>query len=198
MTHSHCIRFIIAICCLAILSLPLLITGCGDAGDDADHGITTPVLDTSPNENNENPDIANNPQNPPDENDENPDIVENPQDPQPNDDNQNPDLVEQPQDPFEGEPAVSFKNDIQPILNATCAVPGCHVGNRPDGGLNQETYDNFKNGGRTGPAFIPGDGRNSLVVRKIDGGGMPRRRPPLNRDQIQLFIDWIDAGAEDN
>ena len=38
----------------------------------------------------------------------------------------------------------------------------------------------------------------SLVVKRIDGGGMPPGGPPLDGDQIQLFIDWIDEGGENN
>ena len=105
-------------------------------------------------------------------------------------------------DPPDGDPpveeGVSFQNDIEPILDARCAIPGCHSGGNPTGGLNMETYANFQRGGQSGPTFIPGDGQNSRVVQRIDGGGMPQIGPPLDDDQIQLFIDWIDEGAEDN
>jgi hypothetical protein len=113
---------------------------------------------------------------------------------QPPDDDNDPPL---PPPPVE-DPKVSFAKDIQPILNATCAVAGCHRGGGPTGGLNLETYANFKKGGNGGAAFVPKKGKSSLVVKRIDGGGMPRNRPPLKKDQIQLFIDWIDEGAEDN
>ena len=95
------------------------------------------------------------------------------------------------------EPKVSFKGDIQPILAERCALAGCHAA-PIQGGLNLTQYDTFKQGGNGGPAFTAGDGDGSLVVKRIDGGGMPPGGPPLDGDQIQLFIDWIDEGAENN
>ena len=99
--------------------------------------------------------------------------------------------------PVVEEPQVSFKNDIQPILAERCAVPGCHAAPGV-AGLDLTQYDTFKKGGNGGAAFDAGNGEGSLVVRRIDGGGMPPIPPPLNADQVQLFIDWIDAGAENN
>lgn len=92
---------------------------------------------------------------------------------------------------------VSFQEDIQPILAADCALAGCHAAPGA-AGLDLSNYDSFKKGGNTGPGFDASDGEGSLVVERIDGGGMPLGRPPLDGDQIQLFIDWIDEGAENN
>lgn len=105
-------------------------------------------------------------------------------------------------DPVEPPPApmVSFKDDINPILEQTCALGGCHDA-VAQGGLNLTSYDNFKNGGNSGNAFVAEDGENSLVVKRIDGSQppqMPPVGPPLNADQIQLFVDWINEGAENN
>ena len=90
------------------------------------------------------------------------------------------------------EQGVSFKDDIQPILAERCAIPGCHVAPGAAAGLDLSQYDTFK------PAFVAGNGKGSLVVKRIDGGGMPPIPPPLNAEQVQLFVDWIDAGAENN
>ncbi len=92
---------------------------------------------------------------------------------------------------------VSFKDDIQPILAERCALGGCHAAPGA-AGLDLSKYDTFKKGGNGGPAFNAGNGKGSLVVKRIDGGGMPPGGPPLDGDQIQLFIDWIDEGAENN
>ena len=92
---------------------------------------------------------------------------------------------------------VSFKDDIQPILAERCALAGCHAAPGA-AGLDLSKYDTFKKGGNGGPAFDAGNGKGSLVVKRIDGGGMPPGGPPLDGDQIQLFIDWIDEGAENN
>ncbi|MDE0018802.1 MAG: hypothetical protein OXU51_21655 [Candidatus Poribacteria bacterium] len=92
---------------------------------------------------------------------------------------------------------VSFQEDIQPIIASECAIAGCHAAPGA-AGLDLSNYDSFKKGGNNGPGFDAGDGKGSLVVKRIDGGGMPLGRPPLDADQIQLFIDWIDEGAENN
>lgn len=93
---------------------------------------------------------------------------------------------------------VSFKDDIQPILAERCAVPGCHVAPGPPRGLDLSQYDTFKKGGNGGPAFVAGNGKGSRVVERIDGGGMPPGGPPLDGNQVQLFIDWIDEGGKNN
>ncbi|MCY4568602.1 MAG: hypothetical protein OXD49_09885 [Candidatus Poribacteria bacterium] len=92
---------------------------------------------------------------------------------------------------------ISFKNDIQPILAERCAIPGCHAAPGV-AGLDLTQYDTFKKGGSTGPGFVAGDGKGSLVVKRIDGGGMPPIPPPLTTDQILLFIHWINQGAANN
>ena len=109
-------------------------------------------------------------------------------------------LVPPAEQPVVEEPVVagvSFKDDIQPILAERCAVPGCHAAPGV-AGLNLSQYDTFKKGGANGPAFAAGDGKGSLIVKRIDGGGMPPGGPPLDGDQVQLFIDWIDEGGKNN
>ena len=98
------------------------------------------------------------------------------------------------------EPKVSFKDDINPILAETCAVANCHDG-IGGGGLDLREYDTFKAGGNRGAAFVAGNGDDSLVVKYINGEmqpQMPIGGVPLNAEQIQLFVDWINEGAENN
>ena len=95
------------------------------------------------------------------------------------------------------EPGVSFKDDIQPILENRCAFVGCHTESSPTR-LDLRNYDGLKRGSSQSAVFIAGNGNSSLIVKRIDGGGMPPIKPPLNAEQIQLFIDWIDDGAENN
>ena len=95
---------------------------------------------------------------------------------------------------------VSFKDDIQPILAERCAFVGCHAAPGA-AGLDLTTYDTFKKGGNGGAPFAAGNGKGSLIVKRIDGTQppqMPIGQAPLDADAIQLFIDWIDAGAENN
>ena len=92
---------------------------------------------------------------------------------------------------------VSYNDDIEPILTERCAFAGCHVTGHVTN-LDLSSYDTFKQGGNSGATFVADDGKGSLVVKRIDGGGMPPGGPPLDQDQIQLFIDWINEGAENN
>lgn len=99
------------------------------------------------------------------------------------------------------EPKVSFKDEINPILAETCALANCHSGNNRSGGLDLTEYDTFKDGGNRGPAFDAGNADDSLVVKYIKGEmqpQMPIGGAPLNAEQIQLFVDWINEGAENN
>ena len=165
---------VIAISCLAILVFPIFVTGCGDSGDD-DDSMSGDVLAPDPKPVSEpTPQLEQQPQ---------------PEPPPQQQPEQQPEQQPQPEPP----PGVSFQEDILPILQASCAVPGCHVAPNPPKGLNLETYAGFEKGG----VFKPGDSNGSVVIRRIDGGGMPPAGP-LPEEQIQLFKDWIDEGAENN
>ena len=108
-----------------------------------------------------------------------------------------PDPQPEPEPQLELALGVSFQEDILPILQASCAVQGCHADPNPRVGLNLETHAGFEKGSLGGPVFNPGDSKGSKVVQRIDGGGMPPGAP-LAKDQIQLFKDWIDEGAKNN
>ena len=103
-----------------------------------------------------------------------------------------------PDPPVDPLPTVSYKDDIEPILNESCALGGCHVGGGASAGLDLSSYDTFKTGGAGGAVFTVNDGENSRVVQLIHDGSMPLGGTPLTGEQIQLFIDWIDEGAENN
>ena len=169
---------VIAISCLAVLALPIFVTGCGDSGDDDDSmGGDVVAPDPEPvSEPTPQPEPQQEPEPPPQAEQQQPE-------------QQQPEPPPQP----EPEPVVSFQEDILPILQASCAVPGCHAAPNPPKGLNLETYADFEKGG----VFNPGDSKGSEVIRRIDGGGMPPGAP-LAQDQIQFFKDWIDEGAKNN
>ena len=175
-----CSRFnllVIVISCLAVLALPIFVTGCGGSDDDDDENISGNVV--SPD-----PEPVSEPTPQPEAQPE-PEPQPEPQ-PQP----------ELPPLPVPA-PVVSFQEDILPILQGRCAVQGCHADPNPQRELNLETYAGFEKGSRGGPVFNPGDSNGSKVIQRIDGGGMPPGAP-LDNDQIQLFKDWIDEGAKDN
>jgi len=49
-----------------------------------------------------------------------------------------------------------------------------------------------------GPVIVSGDADNSLLIRKLVKGEMPKRGPKLTPVQIQTITDWINAGALNN
>lgn len=175
---------VIAISCLAIMVFPIFVTGCGDSGDD-DDDISGDVVTPDPEPVSEpTPQLEQQPQ---------------PEPPPQQQPEQQPEQQPDPQLPPqpEPEPGVSFQEDILPILQASCAVQGCHADPNPKIGLNLETYAGFEKGSLVGPVFNPGDSNGSKVIQRIDGGGMPPAGP-LPEEQIQLFKDWVDEGAKNN
>jgi hypothetical protein len=64
--------------------------------------------------------------------------------------------------------------------------------------LNMETYESLMTGSQNGPVIVAGSARESLLAQKISKGEMPKRGPKLTPGQIQIIIDWINAGAKDN
>ena len=91
---------------------------------------------------------------------------------------------------------VSYTNDIRPILAGRCS--NCHAGKLVSNGLNMETYESLMAGSQHGPVIVPGNASSSLLAEKLTSGQMPKRGPKLTPTQIQLIIDWINAGALNN
>ena len=63
------------------------------------------------------------------------------------------------------------------------------------------TYEAFKTGGRSGPAFVSGQADKSLVLAYLKGTKEPRMPlggEPLSAEQIELFQRWIAAGGADD
>lgn len=94
-------------------------------------------------------------------------------------------------------PIPSFKTDISPILMNQCALAGCHVADGPDG-VDLRTFDTLQKGGEHGPLYFEGNAKESEIVEEVVKRKMPPDGPYLDATQIQLIIDWINAGAKDN
>lgn len=102
------------------------------------------------------------------------------------------------------EPKVSFKDDILPIFKAHCQT--CHrqrARKDPEARLDLSSYAGTMKGSKNGKIIDPGWSKQSIIYWRIHRGRsvfqrMPLHKPPLSEEQIQLILDWIDAGAEDN
>lgn len=91
---------------------------------------------------------------------------------------------------------ISYLNDVLPILKSRCA--NCHGANNPREGLIVITYASLMAGSKNGIVVIAGDPDNSLLIKQIQDGEMPKRGPKLTPEQLQILIDWILQGALNN
>ena len=91
---------------------------------------------------------------------------------------------------------IDYDTQVHAIIAGHCLM--CHSAALKSGGLNLETYDGLMAGGRTGPAVVPGHGKESLIVQHLTGEvlpQMPNGMPPLPDNDIAMIRAWIDQGA---
>jgi ABC-type transport system substrate-binding protein len=91
---------------------------------------------------------------------------------------------------------VSFANDILPMLQSRCR--NCHGGQKTEKELNLNSYEDVMAGSENGPVVTPGDAVNSTLAEMVVNGKMPKRGPKLTPDQVQLIVQWINQGAQNN
>jgi mono/diheme cytochrome c family protein len=93
--------------------------------------------------------------------------------------------------------APNFSTDVQPIFEAECVV--CHGSL---GGWDASTYEAVMTTGNNAPVVIPGDPEGSLLAQKLLGthteGNIMPPTGKLPDDEIQIILDWIEAGALEN
>ncbi len=92
---------------------------------------------------------------------------------------------------------VNFKKDVFTILYARCTT--CHGGDEPTAGLSFESVEDMVKGGISGDLYIPGDPKNSLLIKRLRGEDglaiMPQGFNPLMERQIAAIETWIEEGA---
>ncbi|HKI16998.1 MAG TPA: DUF1549 domain-containing protein, partial [Isosphaeraceae bacterium] len=95
--------------------------------------------------------------------------------------------------------AVDYSREIKPILSKRCYA--CHGGIKHNAGLRLDTAVLMRKGGESGPAVVPGQSVESLIVDAITGDGGWRMPPqsegsPLSAEEIGKLKAWIDQGAK--
>lgn len=88
-----------------------------------------------------------------------------------------------------------FEARIRPVLVRECQ--GCHGAKDPEAGLNLLTRDSLLQGGDQGPAAVPGQPDESLILTAIehrDGMKMPPKGKRLDKQTIDDFRRWIESG----
>ncbi|MCZ6775043.1 MAG: hypothetical protein O7D34_01150 [Ignavibacteria bacterium] len=107
--------------------------------------------------------------------------------------------------------AVSFKEDIFPIIQKQC-LP-CHAeDNFNPSELSMDSYELLETGGKNGQPFVAGESKESLIIKKLGEEPPFGDRMPLNPkkkikqgkakwlsdEEVRSITKWIDQGAKDN
>ena len=83
----------------------------------------------------------------------------------------------------------AWDTTISALFNARCAA--CHI-NAAMNGLSLKTYTDALKGGKSGPAVVPSNPDQSLLVQIQQKGGHPGQ---LSADELAQVIAWIKGGA---
>jgi mono/diheme cytochrome c family protein len=91
-----------------------------------------------------------------------------------------------------------FEKSVRPVLSNNCYT--CHAANtKSAGALRVDDLQALLKGGRSGPAIVPGDPENSLLIQRLLTGDekhrMPKGDDPLQKADIDNLTAWIKAGA---
>jgi cytochrome c553 len=91
-----------------------------------------------------------------------------------------------------------FESKIRPVLVAQCYE--CHSAESKSakGGLVLDTRNGIRKGGESGPAVVPGNVKQSLLIEAIrrEGLEMPPKEP-LPETVVADFVRWVEMGAPD-
>jgi mono/diheme cytochrome c family protein/cytochrome c553 len=88
-----------------------------------------------------------------------------------------------------------FESKIRPLLADRCFE--CHGADKQKAGLRLDTPDAMLGGGDSGPAVVPGNPDESLLVEAIRYDG-PYKMPPkgkLSDAEVAALTDWVKMGA---
>jgi hypothetical protein len=92
--------------------------------------------------------------------------------------------------------ALFFETNIRPILAGTCVK--CHGEKKTRGGLRLDSRAALLQGGDSGPAVIPGDPDQSLLIQAIRQSHQEIKMPPNRRlpdEVVKDFVTWVKDGA---
>ena len=93
---------------------------------------------------------------------------------------------------------VYFVNDIQPLLNSTCATTGCHDDQTAEDDIRLTSYINIIQSGEVKP-FRPEDSEiYEVLFEEGDDLMPPPPQSPLSASQKEMIRTWIMQGAKNN
>jgi hypothetical protein len=92
---------------------------------------------------------------------------------------------------------VAYLRDVKPILKERCYA--CHGPLKQKAKLRLDTAASLLQGGRSGPAAVPGQPEKSLLLARVsareESERMPPEGAPLTAAQIAVLTEWIRQGA---
>lgn len=95
-------------------------------------------------------------------------------------------------------PVVCFQEQVLPLINSNCAIPGCHSASSGEEEPPLTTYDEILN------YVEPGKPNKSEIYKTITANSIleesmpPKPRLKLSSYQVSLISIWILQGAPDN
>ena len=94
-------------------------------------------------------------------------------------------------------PALTYEAHVRPILKTHCFHCHGESGEKPKGKLDVRLRRLLVQGGKSGPAVVPGKRNESPLFKRLVEGEMPpeeaAKRP--TKQEIDLIGRWIDQGA---
>jgi len=96
---------------------------------------------------------------------------------------------------FEDSAEKFFEQKIRPVLASSCFR--CHGEKKQEAGLRVDARAGLMQGGDTGPAIVPGNAAESLLIQAVAHKGdlaMPPGRR-LSKEQIGDLERWVEQGA---
>jgi hypothetical protein len=93
-----------------------------------------------------------------------------------------------------------FEQQIRPLLVKRCYECHSTAAKKRKGGLALDTREGVRKGGDSGPAIIPSDPKNSLLIQAVryDGREMPpKKKGKLSDREIAALERWVRMGAPD-
>ena len=96
-----------------------------------------------------------------------------------------------------------FEKKIRPVLADKCYKCHSEKSEKIKGGLTLDTREGIRRGGENGPAVVPGDLKESLLIEAVRYANKDFAMPPqksggkLPDEVIKDFEKWVQMGAPD-
>ena len=95
--------------------------------------------------------------------------------------------------------SVYFQQEILPLFQSSCAIPGCHDAVSSEDGITLDSFTNIMNSNEITPGDLD-DGDIYEVITETDPDKImpPPPNEPLSDAQIDMIAAWILQGATNN